>query len=62
MTQHSARQRRRLVDGGKAPVIRPRRQSTWRHGTKILSLIGIDSFTCCGAAAASLVTGVTGPP
>src|SRR5215469_5341444 len=30
--------------------------------TRFLSLIGIDSFTCSGAATASLVTGVTGPP
>jgi hypothetical protein len=29
--------------------------------TRFLSLIGIDSFTCTGAATASLVTGVTGP-
>jgi hypothetical protein len=29
--------------------------------TRFLSLIGIDSFTCTGAAIASLVTGVTGP-
>jgi hypothetical protein len=29
--------------------------------TRFLSLIGIDSFTCAGAATASLVTGVTGP-
>jgi len=29
--------------------------------TRFLSLIGIDSFTCTGAAVASLVTGVTGP-
>ena len=30
--------------------------------TRFLPLIGIDSFTCTGAATASLVTGVTGPP
>jgi hypothetical protein len=29
--------------------------------TRFLSLIGVDSFTCTGAATASLVTGVTGP-
>lgn len=29
--------------------------------TRVLSLIGLDSFTCTGTAIASLVTGVTGP-
>jgi len=31
------------------------------ENTRLLSLIGVDSFTCTGAAVASLVTGVTGP-
>jgi hypothetical protein len=35
---------------------------TLSEPTKLLSLIGIDSFTSTGTATASLVTGVTGAP
>jgi Flp pilus assembly protein TadG len=35
---------------------------TIKQPTKLLSLIGVNSFTCTGTATASLVTGVTGAP